>query len=89
MAITKTRSTVQVRVIYDEPDANEYPALEITFSDKWDDPDDEQMPISKRHAVMPHRYEPPDVENMDADPVPTDLSGYDQQVQDIAAIIWA
>ena len=89
MAITKSTSTVQIRVIYEEPDANEHPAIEVTFCDTWDDPDDEQLPISKRHAVMLHRYAPPDANNMGADPVPTDLSGYDQDVQDIAAIIWA
>jgi len=89
MTITKTRNIVELRVIYEGSEANEPPSLEITFVAKWDDPDDDELPISKSRRVILRKYTAPDPTDMDADPVLTDLSGYDQDVQDIAAIIWA
>lgn len=89
MTITKTRRTVQLRVAYLHPDADDWPALEISYEDCWDDPDDDELPLIKTNKVLLNRYQPADTENPDADPVPTDVSGYEQDVQDIAAIIWA
>ena len=77
MAITKSSTLKRVLVLIDEP--TDY--LQVTYHDSFDDPNDDELPlVSKRNTDIP-RY--------DDDGNPTDLSGYEQIVQDIAAVVWA
>lgn len=77
MAITKSSTLKRVLVLMDEP--KDY--LQVTYHDCFDDPNDDELPlVNRRNADIP-RY--------DNDGNPTDLSGYEQVVQDIAAIVWA
>lgn len=77
MAITKTQELKRVLVILLEGDAQ----LHLTYHDTFDDPNDDELPhVVKRTVDIPR------VDNMGE---PTDLTGYEQVVQDIAAVVWA
>ena len=74
MAITKT--TVVQRVDVTVRDATDYTqsVLSVTLIDTWDDPDDADLPVRKTRMVnlLPG----------------TDVTSYDQLVQDIAGTVW-
>jgi len=77
MTISKTSTLKRVLVLVDEP--RDY--LQLSYHDCFDDPDDDQLPhVVKRTVDVPR------VDNMGE---PTDLTGYEQVVQDIAAVVWA
>lgn len=77
MAITLTR-TVQRVETYPAVSAEEgettYPTLMVVYNDVFDDPDDEQLPVT---ATKVSNFSHGD-----------DVSGEDQLVQDIASAIW-
>jgi hypothetical protein len=78
MAITLTR-TVQRIETYPAMDAPEgettYPTLMVVYNDSFDDPDDEQLPVTATKVLH--------FSNGD------DVSGEDDLVQTIATAIWA
>lgn len=78
MAITLTR-TVQRIETYPAMEAPEgettYPTLMVVYNDSFDDPDDEQLPVTATKVVHFSKGD--------------DVSGEDQLVQTIATAIWA
>jgi hypothetical protein len=78
MAITLTR-TVQRVETYPAAQAEEgettYPTLMVVYNDVFDDPDDEQLPVT---ATKVMHFSQGD-----------DVSGEDQLVQDIADALWS
>lgn len=76
MAITKSSTLKRVLVLIEEPSD----ILQVTYHDCFDDPNDDELPLVNRRNVDIPRY--------DREGNPTDLTGYDQIVQDIAAVVW-
>jgi len=78
MAITLTR-TVQRIETYPAMEAPEgeatYPTLMVVYNDSFDDPDDEQLPVTATKVLHFNKGD--------------DVSGEDQLVQTIATAIWA
>ena len=78
MAITLTR-TVQRVETYPAVPAEEgettYPTLMVVYNDVFDDPDDEQLPVTASKVLHFSHGD--------------DVSGEDQLVQDIASAIWS
>lgn len=74
MAITKTTTVHRVDILVIDTSDYTQSALAITLVDKWDDPDDADLPIRNSRSV-----------NL----VPgTDVTSYPQFVQDIATTVW-
>jgi hypothetical protein len=77
MAITLTR-TVQRIETYPAMEAPEgettYPTLMVVYNDSFDDPDDEQLPVTATKVLHFSKGD--------------DVSGEDQLVQTIAGAIW-
>jgi len=77
MAITLTR-TVQRIETYPAMEAPEgettYPTLMVVYNDSFDDPDDEQLPVTATKVLHFNQGD--------------DVSGEDQLVQTIAGAIW-
>ena len=78
MAITLTRTVQRIETYPEQPPAEEgettYPTLMVVYNDVFDDPDDEQLPVT---ATKVMHFSQGD-----------DVSGEDQLVQDIADAIW-
>ena len=78
MAITLTRTVQRVETYPAQPPVEEgettYPTLMVVYNDVFDDPDDEQLPVT---ATKVSHFSHGD-----------DVSGEDQLVQDIASAIW-
>lgn len=78
MAITLTR-TVQRIETYPAMEVSEgettYPTLMVVYNDSFDDPDDEQLPVTATKVIHFNKGD--------------DVSGEDQLVQTIATAIWA
>ena len=78
MAITLTR-TVQRIETYPAMEAPEgettYPTLMVVYNDSFDDPDDEQLPVTATKVLHFNQGD--------------DVSGEDELVQTIATAIWA
>lgn len=74
MAITKT--TLVHKLDINVTDLSDYSQsiLSVTLIDKWDDPDDNDLPIQNTRSV-----------NLAPG---SDVSSYPQFVQDIAATVW-
>lgn len=72
MAITKTRSALYVRVDYSMAEG---PYISYGYHDVWDDPDDQDLPVTKRGESNYYTLE--------------DTESADQIVKDIAAVIWS
>lgn len=89
MAITKSSKIERVTVKF----FTEVPDIEVETVTTWDDPDDDQLPMDRRSSrtiskmVLSTTYEE------DGTPIHSeterDMSGEDQLVQDIAAVVWA
>ena len=79
MAITLTRTVQRIETYPAQPPAEEgettYPTLMVVYNDVFDDPDDEQLPVT---ATKVSHFSHGD-----------DVSGEDQLVQDIASAIWS
>jgi hypothetical protein len=79
MAITLTRTVQRVETYPAQPPVEEgettYPTLMVVYNDVFDDPDDEQLPVT---ATKVSHFSHGD-----------DVSGEDQLVQDIASAIWS
>ena len=88
MAITKTTAveTIEIRVKDGDDE------MTVHYMHTWDDPDDNDAPVHKVISKALHRYTRTTTTDEDgnetATTVATDLSGEDQLVQDIAAVIW-
>jgi len=89
MAITKDRLDSEVRIILgNNPDSvhlNTDAIVQISFIDRIDDPDDDDLPMEKRGKRILTRYTTAD----DGTKTPTDISGEEQWIQDICAAVWA
>jgi hypothetical protein len=77
MAITKVTELKRVLVVFDDPNS----IMQVTYSDTIDDPDDDDLP----HVVRRQNG----IDRFDNEGNPTDLTSYEQVVQDIAAVVWA
>lgn len=80
MAISKTRSIQMLNVDWNEMYGDD-PAVFVRYIDTWDDPDDDDMPVTKPYQVSFRRYQ------SDGETA-TDMSGEDQMIQDICAAVW-
>lgn len=76
MAITKVTELQRVLIVFQEPNA----IIQVTYNDTLDDPNDDDLPHIVRRQVGIDRF--------DNEGNPTDLTGYEQIVQDIAALVW-
>ena len=77
MAITKVTELQRVLVVFQDSDA----IIQVTYSDTLDDPDDNDLPhVVKRQSG---------IDRFDNEGNPTDITGYEQVVQDIAALVWS
>ena len=78
MAITLTRTVQRVETYPAQPPVEEgettYPTLMVVYNDVFDDPDDEQLPVTATKVLHFSHGD--------------DVSGEDQLVQDIASAIW-
>ena len=78
MAITLTRTVQRIETYPAQPPAEEgettYPTLMVVYNDVFDDPDDEQLPVTATKVLHFSHGD--------------DVSGEDQLVQDIASAIW-
>ena len=78
MAITLTRTVQRVETypaVQAEEGETTYPTLMVVYNDVFDDPDDEQLPVT---ATKVMHFSQGD-----------DVSGEDQLVQDIADALWS
>ena len=82
MAITKTTEVERIEIIGEQ--------ISVWSVDCFDDPDDDQLPVKSGRAVryIEKRTMTTD-ENGEVVYVDTDISGEDQLIQDIAAVVWA
>ena len=85
MAITKTENTLSMQVFFGDLSAGK-PAIQLQIQTIIDDPDDDDLPLVKvRDLYMHHEVTDPITEETTA----TDVSRYEQLVQDICAAVWA
>ena len=77
MAITKVTELQRVLVVFQDSDA----IIQVTYNDTLDDPDDDDLP----HVVRRQNG----IDRFDNEGNPTDITGYEQVVQDIAALVWS
>ena len=79
MAITLTRTVQRIETYPAQPVMEEgeatYPTLMVVYNDVFDDPDDEQLPVTATKVVHLSHGD--------------DVSGEDELVQTIANAIWA
>lgn len=78
MALTKTRSMERLEVFW--MDGSDDPIVNVRYKDTWDDPDDDDLPIDKPHAISIRRY--------NADGTATDYSGEDTLVVGVCDLVW-
>jgi hypothetical protein len=84
MAITKTERTLSMQVFFLDTSSDK-PAIQLQIETTIDDPDDDDLPLRKVRDVY-MRHETTDVES--GETTATDVSGYEQLVQDICAAVW-
>lgn len=89
MAITKTTTIQHIRVFpATSPEGGAeagnlaYPALHVMYSDSFDDPDDNLLPITHPREKSLYKFESDGT-------TATDVSEESQLVQDICAAIWS
>lgn len=78
MAITLTRTVQRVETyptVQAEEGETTYPTLMVVYNDVFDDPDDEQLPVTATKVLHFSQGD--------------DVSGEDQLVQDIADALWS
>lgn len=78
MAITLTRTVQRIETypaVAVEEGETTYPTLMVVYNDSFDDPDDEQLPVTATKVLHFSQGD--------------DVSGEDQLVQTIATAIWA
>jgi len=74
MAITKTTSVHRIDIIVKDVTDYTQSMLAVTLVDKWDDPEDNDLPLRSTRRV-----------NLESG---TDISSYPQFVQDVANNVW-
>ena len=82
MAITKT-TTVQRVEVYENK------TLMVVYTDKFDDPEDDQLPHESTRVVHLAKITRVTDEEGNVTETPTDVSKHDSLVQTIAAAVWA
>lgn len=79
MAITLTRTVQRIETYPAQPLMEEgettYPSLMVVYNDVFDDPDDDQLPVTATKVINIHKGD--------------DVSGEDALVQTVANAIWA
>lgn len=87
MAITKV-TTVQRVEVYPAT-AEEDARLMVVYMDRFDDPEDDQLPHESQRGVHLTKTISSTDEEGNVTETPTDLTNHDAIVQTIAAVIWA
>lgn len=77
MAISKETALRKIEVLYNAQD----PILQVFYLDKFDDPDDDQLPVQQPRAIMLTRYEADGT-------TATDYSGYQPEVIAVCDAVW-
>ena len=89
MAMTKTTAVETIEIRVREGDDQ----ITVHYVHTWDDPDDSDAPVNKVMTKGLQRYTRTTSTDEDGNEVTTttetDLSGEDQLVQDIAAVVWS
>lgn len=79
MGITLTRTVQRIETYPAQPPMEEgeatYPSLMVVYNDVFDDPDDDQLPVTATKVINIHKGD--------------DVSGEDALVQTVANAIWA
>tara|TARA_Y100000289_G_C3898099_1_gene137656 strand:+ start:313 stop:573 length:261 start_codon:yes stop_codon:yes gene_type:complete len=84
MAVTKTTNLVKVEVYPGDTTLENYePFMVVTLQDVWDDPDDDELPLTKLRVERRGRAYDPEVPNLK-----TDISDWPTLAQDIAKKVW-
>ena len=84
MAITKTTKLIKVEVYPGDTTLENYePFIVVTMEDMWDDPEDNELPITKRRVERRGRAYDPHVTDLK-----TDISDWPTLAQDIAKKVW-
>lgn len=79
MTITKETLLTRIELDYRNVESGK-PRITASYVTTIDDPDDDELPVSMNKSITYHA-----VVNGEA----TDLTGQDQRIQDIAAVVWA
>lgn len=82
MAIIKTTQLLRVEVYPPQTDPGA-PIVEIHLKDTWDDPNDDELPLTKTRVIKRGRAVP-EIDGMDRTPI-DDLP---QLAQDICNTVW-
>ena len=90
MAITKTSSIRSITVNYNEA----VPTVEVHSQTTWDDPDDDQLPMSQSSSKQIRKMTSTTTYNENTGEAtttesPTDYSGEDAKVIAICDLVWA
>ena len=92
MAIEVTERLISVQVIY-QASGDADPMIQWVSHTTVDDPDDDRLPMTTSKSEQVNRYYPVSTENEDGtvtnSEAATDISGFPQKVQDIAAVVWS
>ena len=84
MAVTRTTNLVKVEVYPGDTTLENYePFMVVTLQDVWDDPDDDELPLTKLRVERRGRAYDPEVPNLK-----TDISDWPTLAQDIAKKVW-
>jgi len=86
MSITKTEAIERITVVLKTPADTSDVIVQSRVT--WDDPDDDQLPIMRENVHTVQKYETSYDENQQAVTTENDITGEDQMVQDICALIW-
>lgn len=84
MAITKTTTVSRVEIM-----PNDNNRVMVVYLDRFDDPDDDQLPNESLRTVQLWKTTRVTDEEGNVTETPTDVSGHDPLVQTIAAAVWA
>ena len=90
MAVTKTSNIESIHIHYSDT----VPTVEVMTSTTWDDPDDDQLPISNRSSHSINKttstttYDP-DTGEATVTSSATDYSGEDAKVIAVCDVVWA
>lgn len=87
MAITKTRKLNKIEIY---PTDDTY-FLNVLSEVKWDDPEDDELPIIKReeHTIKKQTLVRSEEEGVASYYIDTDYSNEEQLVQDICNLLWS
>jgi len=87
MSITKTEAIERITVVLKTPADTSDVIVQSRVT--WDDPDDDQLPITRENVHTVQKYETSYDENQQEVTTENDITDEDQLVQDICAAVWA